>query len=67
MATADGYKWGGRSTISDKWYDMTYNGKDTITLQWRSTAWTSSGKLVFKRRSGGRIMRAWDNGSGGVG
>ena len=67
MATADGYKWGGRSTISDKWYDMTYNGKDTITIQWRSTAWTSSGKLVFKRRSGGRIMRSWDNGSGGVG
>ncbi|SFG63692.1 hypothetical protein [Oribacterium sp. WCC10] len=67
IATVDGLNWGCRSTISDKWYDMTYNGKDTITLYWRSTAWTSSGKLIFKRRSGGRLLNSWDSGSGGVG
>ncbi len=66
IGSADGYKWGCRSTISDKWYDMTYNGKDTITLEWRTSGWTSSGKLIFKRRSGGRLLYT-GNGTGAVG
>ncbi len=61
IATADGLKWGGRSTISEEWYELEYNGKDTITLEWRSTLWTS-GKLIFKRRSGGTLMSSWDDG-----
>lgn len=65
IATADGLNWGGRSTISDKWYNLTYNGSDEIVLQWRSTGWTSSGTLVFKKRSGGRKLQYWSG--GGVG
>lgn len=65
IATADGLNWGGRSTISDKWYNLTYNGSDEIVLQWRSTGWTSSGRLVFKKRSGGRKLQYWSG--GGVG
>ena len=65
LATIDGLQWSGRSTISDKWYTLTYNGKDEIILQWRTTGWTSSGKLVFKRRSGGRKFQNWSG--GGVG
>ncbi|MBE6004281.1 MAG: hypothetical protein E7232_09420 [Lachnospiraceae bacterium] len=64
LGTVDGLDWGARSTISDKWYDLEYNGKDTITLKWRSTQWTN-GNLVFKRRSGGRLLHAGTNGSVG--
>ena len=66
IETSDGYSWDCNSTISDRWYDMSYNGKDTITLQWRSTAWTSSGKLEFKRRSGGTLA-GYYGGTGAVG
>ncbi len=65
IATVDGLNWGGRSTISDEWYDLTYDGKDTITLYWRRTSWTSSGMLVFKRRSGGRKFQYWSGGAVG--
>ena len=44
---------------------LTYNGSDEIVLQWRSTGWTSSGRLVFKKRSGGRKLQYWSG--GGVG
>lgn len=67
LGTADGKNWGARSTIHDTWYDLEYNGKDTIVLQWRPTAWTSSGKLIFKRRSGGKLMSSTGYGDGGVG
>lgn len=56
IATVDGINWGCRSTITDDWYNMTYNGKDTLTLQWKSTQWSGSGNLTFKRRSGGSIF-----------
>ena len=65
IATVDGLDWGGRSTISDKWYNLTYNGSDEIVLQWRTTGWTSSGRLVFKKRSGGHKFQYWSG--GGVG
>lgn len=64
IATADGLNWGARSTITNDWYEMTYDGKDTITLKWRNTSWTS-GTLVFKRRSGGHKFQYWSG--GGVG
>ena len=68
LGSADGLHWGARSTISDKWYELEYDGRDTIILTWRSTSWTS-GRLVFKRRSGGRQLDYWTSGSegGGVG
>lgn len=64
LGTVDGLNWGARSTISDKWYDLEYDGKDTIVLKWRSTQWTG-GNLVFKRRSGGSLLKTWS--AGGVG
>ena len=64
IATADGLNWGCRSLITNDWYEMTYDGKDTITLKWRNTSWTS-GTLVFKRRSGGHKFQYWSG--GGVG
>lgn len=65
IATVDGLHWGGRSTISDQWYELEYDGKDTIILHWRGTQWTN-GDLVFKRRSGGSIVNSWDNGNANV-
>ena len=64
IATVDGLNWGGRSQISGDWYDLVYNGKDTITLYWRKTAWNyQNSTLVFKRRSGGTLMPNWTDGS----
>ncbi len=65
LATADGLEWGCRSTIDDEWYTLTYDGKDTIVLEWMQPTWAVSRRLVFKRRSGGRKLNYWSG--GGVG
>lgn len=64
IATVDGYNWGGRSEISGTWYEVEYDGKDTITIHWKEVTWNYSKKIVLRRRSGGRLFRA---GTGSVG
>ena len=54
-----------RSEIRDDWFDMEYDGKDTIVLHWRRPTWNSGGTLIFKRRSGGTKWKYWS--AGGVG
>ncbi len=65
IATVDGLNWGCRSEIRDDWFDMEYDGKDTIVLHWRRPTWNSGGTLIFKRRSGGSKWKYWS--AGGVG